>query len=112
MHLHSQSLEFDLHILSGPRNVLVHGHMKGSHFDTLETLITHFRQLRVAKRLNQLDIEKRSGVKQPRVSLIERGKVRPSPVEKLALLHALGLTGDDAARIAAASRRIVSLLRE
>lgn len=53
------------------------------------------REIRFKKRLSQWDIQKLSGVYQSRISLIERGYVRPSEDEKKAITDALGMEAEE-----------------
>lgn len=49
------------------------------------------RTIRVLKRLGQWDLARTSGVAQSRISLGERGLIRLSDAERLALERALGV---------------------
>ena len=47
--------------------------------------------LRTIKNVNQYDLALRTGIHQPKISLIERGYVKPSEHDKTALADALGV---------------------
>lgn len=52
-------------------------------------------EARARKRITQWDIRKQTGICQTKVSLIERGYVRPSDREKEAIAQALGLAVEE-----------------
>jgi DNA-binding XRE family transcriptional regulator len=52
-------------------------------------------EARARRRATQWDLRKLTGIHQSKISLIERGYVDPSPVEKSILAKALGFKVDD-----------------
>ena len=55
----------------------------------------NLRQHRVLKNLTQYHLLKSTGIPQSRISIIERGYVKPRPDEKQAIARALGCSPDD-----------------
>jgi len=53
--------------------------------------LTPIKLLRISNRLRQADIEKRSGIPQPRYSMIERGVKKPNDLEMKKLSKVFGL---------------------
>lgn len=49
----------------------------------------------VRKRPTQWELASRTGIQQPRISLIENGYVKPTEDEKAKIAEALGLTVDE-----------------
>ena len=55
----------------------------------------NLRESRFQRRWSQYELQKRSGVQQSRLSLIENGYVSPTEKEKAAIVRALGIQADE-----------------
>ncbi len=53
------------------------------------------RVIRAIKRMSQYDLQKKANIPQPKISLIERGYIKPTEDEKTAVAMALGVSVHD-----------------
>jgi transcriptional regulator with XRE-family HTH domain len=55
----------------------------------------NLKVIRTVKNINQYELNRRTGIPQSRISLIERGYVQPNEKEKTAVANALGVEVDE-----------------